>query len=34
MLFQNKNMKLMIEQINLFLTYLLGYAIMIVRERL
>lgn len=34
MLFQNKNMKLMIEQINLFLTYLLGYTLMIVRERL
>lgn len=34
MLFQNKNMKLMIKQINLFLTYLFGYTLMIVRERL
>ena len=34
MLFQNKNMKLLIEQINLSLTYLLGYTLMIVRERL
>ena len=34
MLFQNKNMKLMIEQINLFLTYLLGYTLMMVCERL